>query len=152
MLTSATVGGLVVFIGLVFLIRRMFRKRRIGRAESPPSSPLLPPMEDTMLPASIARGISQRSKASSNNSDDWGSKEGGRDRGNSIKPLNLGGGAGRFGEGYGGTPLVSPLPPVAKGGGGRDVFADRANFNMNPRRGELEGERVEHPRVFELSG
>lgn len=133
---KTTVGGVAIFLGLVFLIRRMFRKRRVGRAESPPSSPLLPPMEDSMLPPSIARSISQRSKASNNNSCDWGRKEGRRDLGSNVQPLKFGNGEG-FGDSYRGTALVSPLPPAAKVAGGRDIFADRHDLNLTSKEGRI---------------
>jgi hypothetical protein len=148
MLTTTIVGAIAIFVGFVVFIRRFFRNRRLGKAESPPSSPLLAPMEDSILPLSIARSISQRSGTSSHRSDDWGSNEGSSVIGNKVRPRELGNGQGGFGEGYRGIAQLSPLPPVARGGGGRDVFMDGDDFSLTPKRGEFDGEMVEKSRNF----
>ena len=137
-----------MFIGLVFFIRYLFRKRRLGKAESPPSSPLLPAMEysrDSVLPPSIARSISHRSKASNTSnggSIDWTRNGGNRGLGNKPAPLDFGLGQGGLGtQTRGGTPLLSPLPPVAKapvGNGGRERF-------------ELGDDTGEKSKIFEMS-
>lgn len=138
MLTGTTVGAIAIFVGFVIFIRRYFRNRRLGKAEYPPSSPLLPPIEDSFLPPSIARSISQRSGASSYRSDNFGSSEGSAVLGSKVKPRRLGNGQEGFGEGFKDIAQLSPLPPAAKGGGGRDMCVGEFDFSLPPKREEFD--------------
>lgn len=73
---------------MFFLIRRIFRKRRLSLAEhngnSPPSSPLLRGL-NSPLPAGIARSMSQRSGA---RADPFWSRGHGSNMGSSASSLN----------------------------------------------------------------
>jgi len=104
------VGVVALLIGIVFITRRFFRNRRLGKAEFPPDSPLLFPaaLENSLPPHSDSWSISQESERY-NRSKNWGSNE------------KLGSGQEGFGGEYRGTAQLSPLPPVASGGGRRDV-------------------------------
>jgi hypothetical protein len=90
---------LVLIIGVAFVIRAYFRNRRLGKAEFPPESPLLPPMESSSL-SRISRSFSQRS---------------GQIGGLGIDE--------KLGERYESLPQLSPLPPVMKKGLERDERA-----------------------------
>jgi hypothetical protein len=158
----------VILVIAVFFLRRLFRNHRLGKAEYPPPSPLLPPMDDmdTLLPPGIARSMSQRSKVSalSNRSDDndWHGDEkiAGREIG--VARSGSAGGGWGYGRGYKGVGDVSPLsplPPVARRDGEGDVFVDGVGFSLVPRSPgpkmvELSSEIVreeEKEKIFELS-
>lgn len=167
------VGAGIILVIAVFFLRRLFRNHRLGKAEYPPPSPLLPPMDDmdTLLPPGIARSISQRSKVSelsvSNRSDDhgWrGDEKGSGDGGGGEIGVARSGSTGGWGDGKGygyrgvGDDVVSPLsplPPVARRDGKGDVFVDGVGFSLVPRsqRAELIGEtsQKEKEKIFELS-
>lgn len=159
----------MILVIAVFFLRRLFRNHRLGKAEYPPPSPLLPPMDDmdTLLPPGIARSMSQRSKVSalSNRSDDhdWHGDE--KMSGGEIGVARSGSAGGGWGDGrgyrgVGDVSPLSPLPPVARRDGEGDVFVDGVGFSLVPRspgpkRMELSGETVqkekEKEKIFELS-
>jgi hypothetical protein len=56
------------------LIRRVLRQRRLGKAYSPPSSPLLNAISDP-LPSGIERSMSQRSVMGTGRSEFWSSSD-----------------------------------------------------------------------------
>jgi hypothetical protein len=158
------VGAGVILIIAVFFLRRLFRNHRLGKAEYPPSSSLLPPMDDmdTLLPPGIARSMSQRSKVSAltNRSDDhdWHADEKGSAGEIGVARSGSTGGWGD-GRGYRGvgddvvSPL-SPLPPVARRDGVGDVFVDGVGFSLVPKskRVELSSEtEMKKEKIFELS-
>jgi len=133
---TISVGSIALFIGIVFLIRRIMRKRRIGKAESPPSSPLLTPI-DSPMPLSIARSMSQRSGGN----DFWGFSNG-----NTI--------AGPRGEkaddSYRGVAPLSPLPQAATSYGGSNNTNntnDFAGFKLFPSPSKGDG-KAQTPRDF----
>jgi hypothetical protein len=120
-LTKIIVGALVLLIALVVIMRRVFRKRRLGKAEYPPTSPLLPPMEDSFLPPSIARSISQRSKASSNNNGVGHNRmDSSSSQRSNLQPLDFQNEKAGFDREYRG--ILSPLPPAARGAGQGAMF------------------------------
>lgn len=128
---------------MFFLIRRIFRRRRLSLAEhngnSPPSSPLLRGL-NSPLPAGIARSMSQRSGA---RADPFWSRGHGSNMGSSASSLNAinigvangkyesdrfsGMGSKEFGDGYSdegrdiGPVPVSPLPPMPESRAGANV-------------------------------
>ena len=163
-LTHKTVAALALFIVSVFFIRRLFRNHRLGKAEYPPPSPLLPNMEDTLLPPGIARSISQRSKGSisSLGSFDDGEKGGERYQNHFAIGRAIGGGEGfgREGEkgGYTEVGNVSPLSPLPRAKvREEEVVVDGVGLSLMPRnpvkreeRVGLQGEEIKE-KVFELA-
>jgi hypothetical protein len=166
------VAALVLFIAALYLIRRLFRAHRLGRAEYPPPSPLLPSTHfddfDSRLPPGIARSMSQRSKASYLSEDTiWEEKVQARNIGIARGGWGTGQGYGDRGangveEGYGERAVspLSPLPPVAKGwgaardggrggGGEKEVVVDGVGFSLIPTvtvelvEAELQGKEME---------
>jgi hypothetical protein len=95
-------------------------------------------MEDSFLPPSFARTTRQCSGAPSYRSDIVGSSKGNTVFGGKIKPRKLGNRQEGFGEGYRDTVQLSPLPPAAKGDGGRDIFVGEFDFSLPPKRGEFD--------------
>jgi len=174
-----SVGTAVVFVVCLFLLRRFFRNHRLGKAEFPPPSPLLPSIEDTLLPPGIARSMSQRSKLthSSNDSEDWRSDVDGEKMemgfggsegryANTFERRNVASRNGGLGQGYrdvGDVSPLSPLPPVkmrgegedeGNRGTGRDVLVDGMVFNLVPKssmKSPVNRVEKEKERVFELS-
>ncbi|KAE9373782.1 hypothetical protein N431DRAFT_232425, partial [Stipitochalara longipes BDJ] len=67
-------GALALTAGIVYLIRRMMRQRRLGKAISPPPSPLLNAISDP-LPSGIQRSMSERSAMGTGRSEFWSSSD-----------------------------------------------------------------------------
>lgn len=68
------VGSIALIAGIIYLIRRVLRQRRLGKAYSPPSSPLLNAISDP-LPSGIERSISERSAMGTGKSEFWSTSD-----------------------------------------------------------------------------
>lgn len=106
------------------------RKRRVGKAESPPSSPLLTPL-DSPMPLSIARSMSQRSGGN----DFWGFSNGNTIAGPRDDKADV----------YRGVAPLSPLPPASTWNNTNDF----AGFKLfpGPAKGDGNG-KMQTPRDF----
>jgi hypothetical protein len=73
-LTDIIVGSIALIAGIIYLIRRVLRQRRLGKAYSPPPSPLLNAISDP-LPSGIQRSMSERSAMGTGRSEFWSTSD-----------------------------------------------------------------------------
>ncbi|KAI9051582.1 hypothetical protein LZ554_004627 [Drepanopeziza brunnea f. sp. 'monogermtubi'] len=109
--------AIAIFLGIIFLIRRLLRTRRTGyTADSPPSSPIFKPF-GSPLPLSMGRSLSLRD----GDGDLWGFSNGNTIAGSRIAP-------GRRLL----PPPLSPLARLSMGHSSRDWQNQFPGFIRNP--------------------